>query len=421
MKPLFFIFFLSVSLFSVSSQTITLEECQELAQQNYPLAGRQRLIDESAQNSVSALLRQYFPQMQINGQASYQSDITRIELGNLPPQLQSIDFPSPGLDQYKIYADISQTIYDGGTIANQKKMLNANASIEKGQVAVDMYKLRDRINKTYFGILLMDEQMKQMELLYSDLQTAYDKVEIMYKNGVSLKSNQQHLEAEMLNTNQLKQEILIQKMSLIKVLSALTGKEMNETSIFLRPQPINKFEIEIRPELNLISSQIDALQIKNQQLTSMNIPKVLFFAQGGYGKPALNMFSDKFEPYFVAGVRLNWQLSSLYTLSKERNNLKVQEKSLQQQKDIFILNQQIEDIQQNGELETLKKKLKSDDEIIKLRSEIKNATKTELENGVVTSADFIRDANAESRVRQTKALHEIQLLVVQYALKWIKP
>ena len=404
---------------SIFSQTITLDECQNLAQQNFPLSKQQNLIEETSKNSVSSILTQYFPQVQINGQASYQSDVTRIELGNLPAQLQNISFPKPTLDQYKVYADISQTVYDGGMISNQRKLANANSLVEKEKVAVEMYKLTDRINQTYFGILLMDEQLKATDLLQTDLQTALDKVNVMVKNGVSLITNKQNLEAEMLKVKQAKDEILVQRQSFITVLSLLTGKEIDGNVVFAKPQIISEVENTVRPELSVIQAQLNAVGIQNQQLTSFSIPKINLFAQGGYGKPALNMFTDKFEPYFVGGIRLNWQLSRFYTLSKDRNNLKVQEKSLELQKEIFNLNQQITETQQNSEIKKLANKLKTDDEIVSLRKEIKNTSKVQLENGVITSADFIRDANAENQARQTKTLHEMQLLLAQYNLRWI--
>lgn len=404
---------------SVFSQTITLDECQNLAQQNFPLAKQKNLIDESSKNSVSSILTQYFPQVQINGQATYQSDVTRIELGNLPSQLQNISFPKPTLDQYKVYADVSQTVFDGGVISNQKKMANANSLVEKEKLEVEMYKLKDRINQTYFGILLMDEQLKATDLLQNDLQTALDKVNVMVKNGISLITNKQNLEAEMLKVKQAKDEILVQRQSFVTVLSLLTGKEIDGNVVCAKPKIISEVENTVRPELNVINYQLDAIKIQNQQLTSLNVPKINLFAQGGYGKPALNMFTDKFEPYFVGGIRLNWQLSRFYTLSKDRNNLKVQEKSLEIQKDMFNLNQQITEMQQNSEIKKLANKLKTDDEIVLLRKEIKNTSKVQLENGVITSSDFIRDANAENQARQTKTLHEMQLLLAQYNLRWI--
>ena len=382
---------------------------------------QQNLIEQTAKNSSSAVLSRYFPQVQVNAQATYQSDVTKIELGNLPAQLQSISFPIPDKDQYKAYVDVSQVLYDGGAITAQRKLVDANSRVEKEKVAVELYKLKDRINQTYFGILLMDEQLKQTDLLQNDLQTALDKVNVMVKNGVSLISNKQNLEAEMLKLKQNQQEIQTNRQSLIQVLALLTGKEMTENTSFAKPQSQIAEDVAQRPELFLINSQLNTLKLQNNQLKMTILPKVNLFFQGGYGKPALNMFKNEFEPYYVTGVRLNWQLSGFYTLGKDKDNLKIQQKSLEVQRDIFNLNQQIAEKQQNSEMQKLRDKLKSDDEIIALRSEIKKSSSVQLENGVLTSSDFIRDANAENQARQTKSLHEIQLLLAEYNLRWIAP
>ena len=421
MKKIILITLLLFSIISANSQTITLQECQDLAQQNFPLVRQQNLIEQTAKNSSSAVLSRYFPQVQVNAQATYQSDVTKIELGNLPAQLQSISFPIPDKDQYKAYVDVSQVLYDGGAITAQRKLVDANSRVEKEKVAVELYKLKDRINQTYFGILLMDEQLKQTDLLQNDLQTALDKVNVMVKNGVSLISNKQNLEAEMLKLKQNQQEIQTNRQSLIQVLALLTGKEMTENTSFAKPQSQLADEVAQRPELSLINSQLNTVKLLNNQLNTTILPKANLFFQGGYGKPALNMFKNEFEPYYVAGVRLNWQLSGFYTLGKDKDNLKIQQKSLEVQRDIFNLNQQIAEKQQNSEMQKLRDKLKSDDEIIALRSEIKKSSSVQLENGVLTSSDFIRDANAENQARQTKSLHEIQLLLAEYNLRWIAP
>lgn len=421
MKKIILITLLIFSIISAYSQIITLQECQDLAQQNFPLVRQQNLIEQTAKNSSSAVLSRYFPQVQVNAQATYQSDVTKIELGNLPAQLQSISFPIPDKDQYKAYVDVSQVLYDGGAITAQRKLVDANSRVEKEKVAVELYKLKDRINQTYFGILLMDEQLKQTDLLQNDLQTALDKVNVMVKNGVSLISNKQNLEAEMLKLKQNQQEIQTNRQSLIQVLALLTGKEMTENTSFAKPQSQIAEDVAQRPELFLINSQLNTLKLQNNQLKTTILPKVNLFFQGGYGKPALNMFKNEFEPYYVAGVRLNWQLSGFYTLGKDKDNLKIQQKSLEVQRDIFNLNQQIAEKQQNSEMQKLRDKLKSDDEIIALRSEIKKSSSVQLENGVLTSSDFIRDANAENQARQTKSLHEIQLLLAEYNLRWIAP
>lgn len=404
---------------NVFSQIITIEKCQALAQENYPLVKQKGLINQLSENNSRSLSDRYLPQIQINGQVSYQSDVTRIELGNLPEMLQSITFPTPNKDQYKVYADVSQVIYDGGAISSQKKIISANDVVSKGEVDVELYKLRDRINQTFFGILLMDEELKQVDLLKYDLQSALDKVEVAVKNGASLKTNEQNLQAEMLSVNQQRNELIDSKQTLIKIMSVLTGQDFSDKTIFQKPEIRLVKETAIRPELSLLQYKLDAVELQNKQLTAVNMPKLSLFVQGGYANPALNMFYTGFEPYYVAGVRLNWNLSGLYTLKRDRENLNIQQQALQVQKNMFEINQRISETQQSDEIHTLEQKLKSDDELIALRADIKTTSKVQLDNGIITSGDFIRDANAENKARQAKVIHQMQLLLAQYNLQWI--
>ena len=415
MKRLILFLGICLLIFPLKSQQISLVECHEMARTNFPLIRQQGLIIETANTSASALLSQYFPQIQVVGQASYQSDVTKI-----PISIPNMTIPEMEKDQYKVYAEASQVLYDGGVIGLQRKFIQANAKVEQQKVEVEMYKILDRVNQTYFAVLLMDEQLKQNELLQNDLQTALDKVKVMVKNGISLATNQQNLEAELLNVNQYKTEILTNRQSLVKVLGLLTGKELSDQTVFVRPPSIASSAVNQRPELSLIDYQIGNLQLQNKQLTAQNLPKLNLFFQGGYGKPALNMFSNKFEPYYVMGAKLNWQFSKLYTLRKDRANLETQRKNLNLQKDIFNLNNEISQTQQTGEILKLRQMLNSDEEIITLRSKIKQTSATQLENGVITSPDFIREANAEYQARQKKAIHEMQLLLAEYNLQWTK-
>lgn len=414
MKRLLFFIAILMSVFSVKSQEISLAECYKLVRTNFPLIRQQGLVTETANTSAAALLSRYFPQIQLVGQATWQSDVTKIPI-NIP----NLTIPSLEKDQYKVYAEASQLVFDGGETGLQRKTIRANANVEQQKIEVELYKLHDRINQTYFGILLMDEQFKQNELLRNDLLTALEKIKVMVKNGVSLATNQQNLEAELLIVNQINTEIHTNRQSLVKVLSLLIGKELTDQTVFIRPLAVTLNNDNQRPELKLIDIQIGNLNLQNKQLTAQNLPKFNLFAQGGFGKPALNMFSNSFESYFIAGAKINWHFSRLYTLGKERSNIEIQRKTLNLQKEIFNLNNAISQTQQSGEIQKLKKMLLTDDEILALRTKIKQTSSTQLENGVITSPDFIREANAENQARQKKALHELQLLLAEYNLKWI--
>ncbi len=406
------------SVFSVKSQEISLGECQQLARENFPLTRQQGLIDQVTKNTIEALLAQYFPQFRLNGQASYQSDVTKIDL-QMPDGFPKIDIPTPEKDQYKVYLDVSQTVFGGGSLGVQQQITRAEAEVQKQQIEVELYKLKDKINQLYFGILLADEQLKQTEILKNDLNTALEKVKVMVKNGVSLETNQLNLEAELIALHQNRNNIELGRTALLEVLGKLTGKTWSSKTQLTKPDSFSPEIMNLRPELKLLDFKKTSLSLQNRQLAAMNVPEISLFLQGGWGKPALNLFSTHFEPYYVGGVRFNWYISRLYTIIRDRRNIENRLKMYDIERDVFNLNNEIEQTQQRGKISQLKSALQSDNELIALRSKIKQTSQVQLENGVITSSDFIREANAENQARQSKALHEVQLLLAEYELKWI--
>src|SRR5689334_10540852 len=103
------------------SQTITLNQVQEQARKNYPSLKQRNLISQSAGLNVSNLNKNYLPQVSLNGQASYQSDVTKIDV-----DVPGFKFDAPAKDQYKVTADVNQLIFDGGATKNQKTLAGLN-------------------------------------------------------------------------------------------------------------------------------------------------------------------------------------------------------------------------------------------------------------------------------------------------------
>lgn len=418
MKRYLILILVLLSVFSGNSQSLSLTECQELARNHFPLSRQQGLIDQVTKNTIEALMAQYFPQFRLNGQASYQSDVTKIDL-QMPDGFPKINIPTPEKDQYKVYLDVSQTVFGGGSLGVQQQITRAEAEVQKQQIEVELYKLKDKINQLYFGILLADEQLKQTEILKSDLNTALEKVKVMVKNGVSLDINQLNLEAELITLNQNVKNIELGREALLEVLGKLIGKKLGKEIQLTKPNSILLKSDIVRPELTLIDLQKNTLSLQNLQLAAQNVPEISLFLQGGWGKPALNMFSTQFEPYYVGGVRFNWYISRLYTIIRERRNIETRQKMYDIERDVFNLNNEIEQTQKRSKITQLRSVLQTDNELIALRSKIKQTSQIQLENGVITSSDFIREANAENQALQSKALHEMQLQLAEYDLKWI--
>ncbi len=392
------------------STGLSIDTCYALARQNYPLLKQQGLIEKSSAYTVENATKGYLPQFSINGQATYQSDVIQF-----PAQLPGVSQLSK--DQYKFYAELNQSIYDGGAIRQQKKIIQANAQVEQQKLEVELFKLQERVNQVFFGILLLEEQLKQTELLQQDIQNGIRKTQGAVDNGAAFKSSVDLLKAESLKVGQRSIELQANKKAFIDMLALLTGQALDESTKLAIPSDPNLSQNINRPELLLFDYQRQTLDAQNGLLQSKNRPKIGFFFQGGIGRPAFNFLSNDFDPYYIGGLRLNVPLSGFYTLKNERNLLDLNKKTVDVQRAVFLFNTNLALKQQNAELSKLQALIRADEEIISLRGSVKNTASVQLENGVITSNDYLREVNAEDSARQAKILHDIQYLMAAYNLK----
>lgn len=397
------------------SQTLNLQQVYDAAKQHYPLLKQKQIIEETKNLNIENLSKSLLPQINLSAQATYQSAVTQV---NIPISTIKIDPPSK--DQYKIVADVSQVLYDGGVNKQQKQIQQYNATTENQKIEVELYKLKERVTQIYISILLMDEQLKQIELLKADINTGIKKVQAQVENGVAFKSNLNILKAQLLQTNQKQIELLATKKGLIDILSVLMQQAIPYNIQLENPITTNISENISRPELNLLDSQDKLIAQQSTLLKAKNLPKASVFMQTGYGKPGLNMLKNSFEPFAIGGVRFNWNIGNLYTEKREKQLISLNQQTIQIQKENLLLNINTQVKQQVAEINKINELIQSDAEIISLRESIKKAANAQLENGVITANDYLREVNAEDQAKQTLILHKIQLLQSKINLQLIK-
>ena len=403
---LFFIGFLN------AQETLTLEQCYQWSRENYPLIKKQELIKKSEQYTTENALKGWLPQINIVGQATYQNEVTE-----LPIKLPNISVDPLSKDQYKVYADISQTIYDGGNIKNQKKLALAQSEIQNQQLTVDLDKLKERINQIYFGILQTDKQLAQLQLTKSDINEGIKKAEAQLKNGVIFRSNLDVLKAELVKIEQREIELKSVKQSFSQMLSYFIKRNLDENTQLQTPEKVLITETNNRSELKLFDAQKSLIETQKKLINTKNTPKLGAFFQGGYGKPGFNMLKNEFDTFYIAGVRLNIPITGFYTKKNDLQLLDNQSQDVEIQRENFLFNQNFTEILQINDLDKIQNLIDKDDELITLRKSIKKASLAQLENGVITTNDYLREVNAEEQAVLTKISHEIQYLLTQYNRK----
>ena len=403
------VLFTNLNLYAQSKDFITIEKAYQLARKNYPLIRQQDLIAKSKEYTVSNAAKGYLPVFSVNGQASYQSTVT-----SFPFQIPGFKVPDYSKDQYKIYGEADQVIYDGGVIKNQKESAEANETVQQQSLEVSLYALYDRVNQLFFGALLMDEQLKQNDLLKQDIQNGIDKAKALVANGTAYRSSVDELSAQLLQAEQARVEIQAARKAYVDMLGLFINTTINDSTILQKPvAPILTDSIK-RPEISFYEYQKRLYDLQGNLLHAQVRPKLSLFAQGGYGRPGLNMLSNNFQGYFIGGLRLNWNFGSLYTLKNQEHLLDINKQTLDVNKETFLFNTKMAQKQQSGDVAKYRELLKNDDAIIALRQSVKNAASAQLENGVLSTHDYINEVNAEDQARQNKILHEMQLLQAQF-------
>jgi outer membrane protein TolC len=408
---------------AAASQTappLTLIQCYELVRDNYPLVKRYGLIAQTEASNTANASKSLLPQLAINAKATWQSDVTKLplDLSTISAFLPGFSIPTVSKDQYQLTAELTQTIWDGGSANVARKLSHAQAETERKQLDSDLYALNERVNQLYFGCLLQYELLRQNALLQKELQVNIDRIASMIDNGVANASDRESLEVELLNARQREIELTSVRKAHLSMLSALIGRRVDESSTLLAPvMPALPLPLAInRPELAALDAQERLAEVQHKLVTAGLTPRIGLFAQGGYGRPGLNMLEDAFTPFYIAGVRLSWNIGKFYTLRSDRQKIETSRRMVDVQRETFLFNTSLQLVRQNTEIEKMNQLLDSDNEIIRLRRSIKQAAEVKLAGGVISVTDLIREINAEDMAHQTAHTHRIQQLMAIFNL-----
>lgn len=415
--------FLSLLLFLgawlTAGAQLTLEECYRQARANYPLIRQYGLIEKTREYNLENAARGYLPQLAFSAQATYQSDVTRIPIDLDALGFTGVEIPTLSQDQYKAELSLNQTIWDGGAIRSRRKTLRTQAEVEQRDLDVSLYALRDRVNQLYFGILLTDARLGQSRVLQDELQRHLDQVASYINNGIANQADYDALRVELLKARQDEVQLRHARRAYLAMLSRFIGQELREGVTLEKPRGDRpNVSRNQRPELALFEAQIRNLRAQDTSITAGLTPRLSLFATGGYGKPGLDMFENKFQLYGLAGVRLSWDIGSFWTQKNERRKIQTGIQSVEAQRETFLFNTALEVEQHNATIDRYEEQLRYDDEIIALRRSVRRASEAKMANGTLSGTDLASDIHAEQAAIQEKIVHEISLLMAIYEHKY---
>lgn len=400
----------------IGQERLSLEECYSLVNKNYPLTKQRSLLTKQNELDLAVIKTKKLPQLNVQAQATYQSDVTSI-----PIVIPGSTIEPPNKDQYKAAASINQLIYNGGLIDASMEAKSALLKTQQKQVEVNLYQLKEQVNQLYFSILLVQEKRALLLAKKTQLETTLKEVNAGVKFGMLLPSSETILEAELLKIDQQFAELDFNKTSLIETLSELIGQDISMNITLENTEVSNNLETEIkRPELELFQLQKEQIEASEQLVAKKNAPKLVGFATGGYGNPGLNMLDNSFQTYYMAGLKINWNIFDWNASKKERKSLQVNKEMIDNQQEIFKLNTSIALNQQQAEINKISTIIESDKIIIALRKKVLEFANSQLKNGVITASAYITELTNLYEAENNLSTHKIQLLLAKVNYKTTK-
>lgn len=396
-----------------AQQTLTLNDCFDLVSKTHPLTKQSDLFEQQRLLDIAVLQKGKLPKLDVNAQASYQSDVT-----SLPIQLTNITVEPANKDQYRATLEMNQLIYNGGIIDATTKIKENNSKIAQQQLDVNLYYLKSKINSMYLSILLLQENQSLLNAKRKQLKARIEEVKAGVKFGALLVTSEQVLNAELLNLKQQYIKLSYSKAALVKQLSLLIGKNIPEAVILERPTSFVTNANSKRPELLLFNLQKEQIDFSKELLSKSTLPKLNAFAQGGYGNPGLNMLENSFNTFYMAGLKLNWNIFDWNKNKTEKKSLELNKEIINTQQETFQLNNNIELVNLQSEIDKIEAIILMDNEIISLRKKVLKTAESQLKNGVITSSAYVTEFTNLYESQNQKNIHETQLLLnkIQYQI-----
>lgn len=390
---------------------LTLEYCYDRLRTDFPIEQKLALQDKITDLQVELSRSGLQPEILINGSISYQSDVTEVAFaGAAAPEFSK--------DHYNISLDIQQPLFDGGRTTRLKEVELASGDAAKAGVEVELWNLRNQVDDVFFGITLWQKQQEVIELLLSNLEKQYAVVQSKVENGVLLPSNRLILKAELLKVQQQKVQVEATLLAWKKVLGELIGEEIDANRKLIVPDSKAFIERDHsdknRPEFEVFEQKNKVLQTQATTIEADKMPVVSAFAKTAYARPGLNAFDDDLQLYWVIGVKAQWSFKHWRNADRKSQILRIQQDKNKADEDAFSRQLSASLSRIETQIEALQKQLIIDEQVLQLRTEITQEKESQLNQGVITSTEYLTELTAETQARLNLEMHYVQLIQFEY-------
>ncbi|WP_431209909.1 TolC family protein [Puia sp. P3] len=383
-----------------------LDRCQHSAVQHFPMVKEKELLQYIESDRLKNIGTARLPQNDILAQATYQSAVP-----TLPVKIPGASVTPVDKDQFRVADETSILLYDGGKTSAQKALVRAVSLVEQQKVEVDLYGITLEVTRLYASIVEMDTRLELLQLLKQNVEDRIVKVKAGVEAGTVLASNLLVLQAETLGVTQRIDEQASTRKGLIAVMNIYTGDTLAATTRFRMPPAATALNDSItRPEISLFNYLSSSFIAQQKLLGTATRPQFKAIFHGGIGRPGLNILDNSIKGYYVTGVRMTWSLGSFYTIKRDRAVLRRQQEIVDAQKETFRLRVNAQLAEQQEEIAKIQHLLQQDNDIISLRTQVRDISAGQLDAGVTTSSDYLIELNAHNQALTNQKLHRVQLV-----------
>lgn len=410
-KNFIIILMLALPLLASAQDTITLDYCYRQLEKSYPLTRQSALLEQASALKTQNLNKNYLPQFNVNGTASWQNEVTTVVI-DLPANLPQLEGPVIPKDQYKLTLDIAESIYDGNITNYQKRLEKFNLQVDKKSVDANLYMLKDQINQLFFSILLTQENIKLLHESRTQLDSKLAEVGSAVANGSALKMNADLIRAEIIKLEQNIFDLGMDRQASVKMLSELLTEPMNENMVFVTPiiiTPEASYENN-RIEYKLYGVQIERVNLLKSMVTTKWNPRFWAFGQFGFGRPGYNFLSTDVAPMLMVGAKLTWNPWNWNANRNEKKIYDIQGDMLKNQQESFDKNVKVTTKKNLSDIQKLSELISKDQELVNLRAGITRTASAQMSNGVITTSDYLIRVNEETQAKMGLEIHKIQLI-----------
>ncbi len=401
-----FLLILLITVKAGNAQSISLESCHSKAEDLSPIKRQEAYLQSIQDLNQEIETNKFLPDLTLKGSASYQSDVF-----SLPFEMPGASIPQIPKDQYQASLNLTQNIYSGGMIKASQQLKSSESEVSQAQLEVSLYQIHSIINELYFGVLEIQNNEQILNELLSELNNRKQSIQSGIRNGILLPSALKMIQKEQLTAQQSLNGLKLRKSTLLKVLGDWIGEEIPPSSTLTTPDIDNANQLEIqRPELNLFSTKSNQIEASKNILQSAARPKLLAFANLGYGNPnPLNLFETDWSTFYMFGGRLEWKFWDWNSTNKQKQVLRLNQEIVQSEQDNFIRTIDNQLIQQETEVTILKESIRTDEQLVALQKDITETASAQLEEGTISATDYITELNNLTQSKLKLASDQIKL------------